>query len=114
MKPTDISAEERAAEARLAALFRAARHAPLPAAAERLALGFGARAEARIRAAAAETAMVSRFLWRWVTGLGVCAGIVLAAATVNMPASGAAAATGTSNFQADWAIYTAVPELWSE
>jgi len=103
------------ATARLDALLRLARRAPWPPAADRLAPGFGARMEARLRAASAEAATASRLLWRWLLGLGTCSAVILVLAGA-AGRRGAPPADGDrvddTSFQSDWASYTAVPDAW--
>jgi hypothetical protein len=105
---------ENDADRQLDALLRMARSAPLPPVAERLALGFGTRVEARLTAAAEETAMISRLLWRWVSALGACAAMVVALATLTPDANGSETMTADASFQSDWASYTEVPDVWTQ
>jgi hypothetical protein len=108
--PLPYNPEDRT-DTRLDALFRIARSAPLPRLADRLAIGFATRVEARLQAAA-ETVVVSRLLRRWVAGLGACAAVVVAAASLVTGANGFEAAATDSSFQSDWDSYTEVPDGW--
>lgn len=101
----------------LDALFHAARRAPMPPAAARLAIGFGARMEARMRALS-ETQDATQFVWRWLTGLGLCAAVALAAAGT-LDRSGVSAHSpqewvSESPMQSAWDEFTALPQAWPE
>jgi hypothetical protein len=91
----------------------AARKAPLPRFAGRLAIGFGARTEARLRAAIAEAAGVERVLLRWLTAFGACAVLALVAAGAAGLHTANPASPGP-DFADAWARSTAPPRLWAQ
>jgi hypothetical protein len=96
----------------LEAHWRAARRAPLPRFADRLAIGFGARTEARLRAAMAETAGLDRVILRWLTAFGACAVLaILAASAAGLHT--ADPAPPSPDFAEAWARSTAPPRLWA-
>ena len=109
--------DPRSDDAALDALFQAARRAPLPQAADRLAIGFGPRMEARMRALA-EASDAAQFLRRWLTGLGLCSAMALAVAGTLGRARSSAPATGElvseSSLQSAWDGLTALPQAWPE
>jgi hypothetical protein len=97
-------------------LIRAARRAPWPKSADRLAIGFGARVEARLRTEA-EVTDAGRLLGRWLAGLGmVSAVLLLIAGTATRPSTDSPhqAAVAESPLQSTWAGLTALPESWSD
>jgi len=101
----------------LDALFRTARRAPLPPAAARLAIGFGPRMEARMRALT-DAQDTAQFLSRWLTGLGLCAAMALAAAgTLGRSGSRPPAPqewVSESPLQSAWDGFTSLPQAWPE
>lgn len=101
-------------EARLQALLRAVASAPLPPAAERLAIGFGQRAEARVRAVLQEESVVERLMRRWLIGLAAGTALVVMAVGLSshFGAINSTVASNTADFQSAWSNYTAVPEIW--
>ncbi len=92
--------------------LHAARGAPLPRFAGRLAIGFGARTEARLRAAMAEATGLERVLLRWLTAFGACAVLALLAAGAAGLRTADPAPPGP-DFADAWARSTAPPRLWS-
>ena len=101
-------------EARLQSLLRAAASAPLPAAAERLAIGFGQRAEARVRAVLEEESLVERLLRRWLIGVALGTALLVMAVGVrsHFGTKNSTVASHAADFQSAWSNYTAVPEIW--
>ncbi len=101
-------------EARLPALLRAAASAPLPPAAERLAIGFGQRAEARVRAVLQEESLVEQLLRRWLIGMAAGTALVVLAVGLSSHFSmnNSTVASNVADFQSAWSNYTAVPEIW--
>jgi hypothetical protein len=95
------------------AQLRAAREAPLPRFADRLAIGFGTRTEARLRAALAETAGLERVLFRWLTAFGACAVLAILAARAAGLHTADPAPPGP-DFADAWARSTAPPRLWAQ
>ena len=99
---------------RLQALLRAAASAPLPPAAERLAIGFGQRAEARVRAILQEESLVQQLMRRWLIGLATGTALVVMAVGMSRHLSmkNSTVAANAADFQSAWSNYTAVPEIW--
>jgi len=103
MNPDPLISDEK-----LTALFQAARAAPPPRAADKLAIGFGPRAEARLRDALAEAAGLERLLVRGLAACGLCAAVALLVVFLRPadPPRG-------PGFADVWTRSTAPPALWA-